>query len=94
MAEQIDRLYWASGAPDAALTGYGADVLGKGIDLNDSEWVHALGYHDALEQWRMKTRNANGAHSVISTLPDEWPEDDEVDESGLEKFADSTRLEL
>lgn len=37
VAEQIDRLYWASGAPDAALTGYGDDVLEKGIDLNDSE---------------------------------------------------------
>lgn len=37
VAEQIDRLYWASGAPDAALTGYGDHVLEKGIDLNDSE---------------------------------------------------------
>ncbi|KAI4126824.1 MAG: hypothetical protein LQ347_004824 [Umbilicaria vellea] len=65
VAEQIDRLYWASGAPDAALTGYGDHMIEKGIDLSSSD--------------------------VISTLPDEWPQDGEEDESGLEKFADSNR---
>lgn len=49
VAEQIDELYWASGAPDTVLTGYGDDVLVKGINLNDSEWVHVLSYHFALE---------------------------------------------
>ena len=36
--------------------------------------------------------NADAGHRVISTLPDEWPQDEEEDESGLEKFAESRRL--
>lgn len=45
-----------------------------------------------MRYWSLKIGNAEEIHSVISTLPDEWPQDGGEDESGLEKFADSTRL--
>ncbi|MCJ1399639.1 hypothetical protein MMC11_002841 [Xylographa trunciseda] len=65
VAEQIDALYWAAGAPDEETGEDGAGMVGRGVDLRDDEAIHAL--------------------------PDEWPEEDSADASGLEMFAEAAR---
>lgn len=52
-----------------------------------------MAYAPSLHK-KSKIEDADETHSVIATLPEEWPQDDQEDESGLEKFADSTRLVL
>ncbi|MCJ1483115.1 hypothetical protein MMC06_003281 [Schaereria dolodes] len=69
VAEQIDRLYWASGATDPHTGHIMDETIDRAVNLRD--------------------------HSVITSLPDEWPEEDDeqaaADESGLEQFADTSR---
>ena len=59
MAEQIDSLYWISGAPDSARDSEGnSPWLLKGADMTDSEYV--MSFQDMGESEREKRREKRG----------------------------------
>ncbi|MCJ1410259.1 hypothetical protein MMC19_004344 [Ptychographa xylographoides] len=65
IAEQIDALYWAAGAPDPHSGEVDDGVITRDADLRD--------------------------HETILSVPEQWEDEADQDEGGLERFAENTR---